>query len=983
MKQRKECLSTQNNRLSTVTRRYCSAGFSTLLQASTTISLIFKRRNSAFITGSILITLLSLSLSLFAGATILFGLNGSAYAYTISMTSSGAQSIDILPDASNVNTSISVDAVTVTTTCPAGYNLTTTTSVNDNKLYLNGSSSNNATGTYFNPSDGTTALSNAPNTWGFYQNGSTVPTSSSVFKPVPISTSTPATIRTSSSTSDSFNIYYGVAASSSLAPGTYKMIPDQNKSNENGTIVYYLTMAEECTQYRIHFNPTSTAGGTSVSGTGFMADQFATPGSPVQLNTNSFVAPSGYIFDSWNTAQDGSGIAYQDNDLAYFSAGSGDTITLFAQWKRIGLSLQGATYEDCGKTMYDNRSDNSYKDILYTTAKIDSLCWMTRNLDLPGSTTITAKDSNVINDYTLPNSSKTGFSTNTEQYVYNSGSVDCSSSSGCYSYYSFRAALAGNNSTSTSAPSNVDICPNGWRLPNRDEFQATRSSHLSAASLIAYPFASVNAGYYYNSTFSGGNTTAYYWASAGYGTNNGCSLFYNTNITGDVSVDGKAKAGGYSLRCVKDNTPSYNISFIYDNNVSSVIILDSSGSIVGTITSSGQSLPLEQYKTYTVKPIHIAGYYTTSISKTSGTGSIDGDRFTVGTGTASISITSGKAYNINFTYDSHVNDISILDDNGITVGTITASGQSTPLKQGNTYTIKPTFSDGYNLNTITKTSGAGTLNGKQFTVGAGSATLSVTSKLWDGTMQSFDCSILANTGDTTNARDTRDNEVYLIGKLADGKCWMLDNLRLDLTNSTILNGLTTSNTNVNSASLTSLKSGNRSAGNQYATSGFVKWDSSSSSNVYNQAKANADYKDTTTTSYGDGSGKIGVYYNYCAASAGSYCYDSGAGTGNAQYDLCPAGWRMPTSGSSGEYQALYAAYSSDATSFRNALSTPLPGYFSGGYATSQGSYGYFWSSIYSNTDNMYRLLVNSDYVTPANTNGTRRTGYSVRCLLGS
>ncbi|MBR2766881.1 hypothetical protein IKD67_02250 [Candidatus Saccharibacteria bacterium] len=246
MKQRKECLETQNNRLSTVIRRYFNAGFSTLLQTSTTISLIFKRRNSAFITGSILITLLSLSLSLFTGATNLFGLNGSAYAeYTISMTSSGAQSIDILPDASNVNTSISVDAVTVTTTCPAGYNLTTTTSVNDNKLYLNGSSSNNATDTYFNPSDGTTALSNAPNTWGFYQDGSTVPTASSVFKPVPISTSTPATIRTSSSTSDSFNIYYGVAASSSLAPGTYKMIPEQN-TNENGTIVYYLTMAEEC-----------------------------------------------------------------------------------------------------------------------------------------------------------------------------------------------------------------------------------------------------------------------------------------------------------------------------------------------------------------------------------------------------------------------------------------------------------------------------------------------------------------------------------------------------------------------------------------------------------------------------------------------------------------------------------------------------------------------------------------------------------------
>ena len=67
---------------------------------------------------------------------------------------------------------------------------------------------------------------------------------------------------------------------------------------------------------------------------------------------------------------------------------------------------------------------------------------------------------------------------------------------------------------------------------------------------------------------------------------------------------------------------------------------------------------------------------------------------------------------------------------------------------------------------------------------------------------------------------------------------------------------------------------------------------------------------------GAGSNKVGVYYNYCAASAGSYCYDESKGTGNASYDLCPAGWRMPTSGSSGEYKALYTAYSSDQATFK-------------------------------------------------------------------
>ena len=336
---------------------------------------------------------------------------------------------------------------------------------------------------------------------------------------------------------------------------------------------------------------------------------------------------------------------------------------------------------------------------------------------------------------------------------------------------------------------------------------------------------------------------------------------------------------------------------------------------------------------------------------------------------------------ITFTYDSNVTKIDVLDASGTTVGTITSSGQSLVLAQGDTYTLKPTYATGYTYKTITKTSGSGTVGGRSFTVGTGSATINFTSQTIPN-MQNYSCSSLANIGDMIDVKDTRDNEVYLIGKLADGKCWMLDNLRLDLTNSTILNSLTTSNTHVDSASLTSLKSGNRSAGNQYATSGFVKWDSSSPDSVYNQAKANVDYKDTTTTSYGAGSGKIGVYYNYCAASAGSYCYDKDAATGNASYDLCPAGWRMPTGGDSGEYQALYTAYSTNVINFLNALSTPLSGYIYSGSAYGQGTDGYFWSSTYIYTTIMYEFRVNPGQVGPSHI-FNRYSGYSVRCLLSS
>ena len=47
----------------------------------------------------------------------------------------------------------------------------------------------------------------------------------------------------------------------------------------------------------------------------------------------------------------------------------------------------------------------------------------------------------------------------------------------------------------------------------------------------------------------------------------------------------------------------------------------------------------------------------------------------------------------------------------------------------------------------------------------------------DGVMQSFDCSTLA-TGNTVTLKDSRDNNTYTVAKLADGKCWMTQNLRI-------------------------------------------------------------------------------------------------------------------------------------------------------------------------------------------------------------
>ena len=234
------------------------------------------------------------------------------------------------------------------------------------------------------------------------------------------------------------------------------------------------------------------------------------------------------------------------------------------------------------------------------------------------------------------------------------------------------------------------------------------------------------------------------------------------------------------------------------------------------------------------------------------------------------------------------------------------------------------------------------------------------------------------TASPLDVTDERDDEVYKVQKLADGKCWMLDNLRLDPTTADLTKLQTLSN--ASATTIAYLKNGGGSS--PYPATGVNTTWASSSDRKYDEPKVVTTYKDTTTTSYGAGSGKIGVYYNFCAASAGSYCYPSGSGTGNATEDLCPAGWRMPTGAENGGYHALYTAYNADAASFRNALSTPLSGDFSNGSAEGQGARGTFWSSTMNSGSSMYGLNVSSSNVNPTN-NDNRRSGYSMRCLLDS
>ena len=233
--------------------------------------------------------------------------------------------------------------------------------------------------------------------------------------------------------------------------------------------------------------------------------------------------------------------------------------------------------------------------------------------------------------------------------------------------------------------------------------------------------------------------------------------------------------------------------------------------------------------------------------------------------------------------------------------------------------------------------------------------------------------------------DSRDGTEYHIARLADDKCWMLDNLALDLLDTNILNSLSSANTNIDPNDetniLTSLKSGNRSTGNQYANGPIGDL---TEGNSYSVARANLASKDIvpSDTISQTGGCKIGGYYNYCAASAGSYCYgngtDAGTSSGDATSDICPKGWRMPTGNTDSEYQTLYTNYHSY-YNYRTALHLPLSGHFDSGSTVNQGSLGYFWSSARKNNYYNYYLDINANSVHLYS--GARYSGLSVRCLL--
>ena len=252
--------------------------------------------------------------------------------------------------------------------------------------------------------------------------------------------------------------------------------------------------------------------------------------------------------------------------------------------------------------------------------------------------------------------------------------------------------------------------------------------------------------------------------------------------------------------------------------------------------------------------------------------------------------------------------------------------------------------------------------------------------IWEATsitLQTFDCSTLSSIGSFVVVRDSRDNQPYTVAKLADGKCWLAENLRLNFAN--LQEDISASNTNNPSSTFMTTVNARPQP--------IQSWCSDQSQSCYNQVLF-----------YNSGNGgSYGFHYNWYTATAGRGTYST---TGTATGDICPYGWHLPTGGNYGDVSVLSnalggyqidgaAQYMSDYTNPSGTRMVKVfrsyPNNFmdAGYHYQSSQYYGVsrYWTSTAQNNNVVRGLYMNSDYVDP----GVYYTdykywGYSVRCL---
>ena len=250
-----------------------------------------------------------------------------------------------------------------------------------------------------------------------------------------------------------------------------------------------------------------------------------------------------------------------------------------------------------------------------------------------------------------------------------------------------------------------------------------------------------------------------------------------------------------------------------------------------------------------------------------------------------------------------------------------------------------------------------------------------------GTLQTWNgCGNMA-TGSVTALTDSRDNNTYTVGKLADGKCWIVENFRLDP-------GLASINsTNTHNPTAPFLTAVAAAGGKSISTNEMCNTNDSECFDKiqYNANSINRGLTPSHTSEANNVSWySYGVYYNWYTATAGNGLYST-EGNVNVPGDICPINWHLPTGNTGGEYRALNNAINGGATNTDAGWRT-YPNNFirSGDYNTNKRTKGYvngrLWTATDKDTNTAYRVGFDKSSVTASNNSYNKWDGFIVRCV---
>ena len=271
-----------------------------------------------------------------------------------------------------------------------------------------------------------------------------------------------------------------------------------------------------------------------------------------------------------------------------------------------------------------------------------------------------------------------------------------------------------------------------------------------------------------------------------------------------------------------------------------------------------------------------------------------------------------------------------------------------------------------------------------------------------GTMQSWTgCSSLQS-GTVTALTDNRDGDVYAVAKLADGKCWMIENLRLD-------DSVTLSTSNTHSPLLPLTNTDGTTSNHLSPTTDPYQtaWCETNSAACDDQSMTATNnttmFINNTSSNYAISgtNGNVysyGNYYNWYSATAGNGKYS--VRSGNVAGDICPAGWHLPT----GEDASREFGLLDKALGGNGVTSTPsttptgatmslayrsypnnfiYSGNVSGSLVSGRSSGGFYWSSTAYNSNYANYFGFGSSNVLPGTGGVNKYDGRTVRCVAGS